>query len=304
MARKTAAAAIEATDPPRLIPEQPITEFMQGSIALTNLAIDTSGPEPDPRFVDTVRRWGLLQPILVQFREPGSRPAGDDRAYYVIDGRRRVRSYQIITAGKPDLEDATYLPCLIFPESATRQEILSARLVIHEHRHANQVAEYDAIRTLIHDGHDMKSIALELGIPIATIKERMRLASLSADLQQWWRDGRMSYDTAKRASGLGGLVQDGLVAQAVAANAKRITDDDVRQARLAKVQPAKRSMFSEMDAQLPARMEDTSPTTQTQVGPLQVLERCREIRDGVAHGHSVVILHAVDEIEAMMKNWI
>lgn len=89
-----------------LIPEKLVTPKAR-KVILTELPEDLMGPEPEPEFIESVRKFGILQPIGLVEGDP----------YQVAFGRRRLRAARAL--------ELISIPALIYPQGWTPASVLT-----------------------------------------------------------------------------------------------------------------------------------------------------------------------------------
>ena len=142
---------------------------------------------------------GLLQPILVR--------SVDDYYYEIIAGERRWRAAQ--------LAGLSHVSCLI--RNYSDEQALEAAIIENVNRaDLNPIEEAQAYQRMIDDFsyiHD--EVAAAVGKSRAKISNALRLLKLSAPIQQWLSEGRLSEGHGKLLAGLNGSQQMHLAQQAV-----------------------------------------------------------------------------------------
>ena len=141
---------------------------------------------------ESMRRHGMLQPVLVRQARDGDR----EGRYELIAGERRLRAAQ--AAGVHEI------PCLIRPSS--RQDALALALVENIHRSdLNPIERAGAYRDLMDrfslTQHD---VAERLGEPRATVANHLRILDLCDYAQRAVASGTLSFGHAKVLAGLAG----------------------------------------------------------------------------------------------------
>lgn len=173
---------------------------------------------PDAAFVESVRRFGVVTPVVIVEDAGGLR---------VVDGRRRI------AAARAAGVDA--LSAVIYPAG----EGLPADLIIlalNEQRSSNPLADFNAIRRLQERGATEQEISQATGMPPQRIRRRMKLASLLPELFDALSEGRLSVAVAEAAAGLSPAYQRALAA--TLAEKGRLTLADVRAVKVARREQA------------------------------------------------------------------
>jgi ParB family transcriptional regulator, chromosome partitioning protein len=162
--------------------------------AATELPIDAIAPNPQqPRRVfaeadldslaDSIRRHGVLQPVLVREAPPGAA-----RRYELVVGERRWRASQ--RAGRKTI------PATI--QNITPQALLEVALVENvQRRDLNPIELALAFRALAEAGRTQDQIGEQVGLERSTIANHLRLLDLSKEAQEDVESGRLSVGHAK-----------------------------------------------------------------------------------------------------------
>ena len=149
-------------------------------------------PDSLSRLVESVRRDGVMQPVIVR-PAPGSTP-GDARHYELVVGERRWRA--AIEAGLQSV------PALI--RDMDDRQIAQWALVENLQREdLNPLERAEAFRSLSDEfglGHEQ--IAQQVSVDRSTVSNTLRLLALQRDVQQMVRGGQLS---AGQARALGAL---------------------------------------------------------------------------------------------------
>jgi ParB/RepB/Spo0J family partition protein len=155
--------------------ERPAQRLEQ--ISPDDIDFDDIGPDPTPDFKRSILQRGIQVPITV---------IDADGRYFLIAGRRRLKC--AIEIGMETV------PALI----QTDVEADSALLTDHAQRHANPAAELASIERLLSRGYDEKKIAAATGMTVGTIRARLKLQSLNAELRDAFDDGKLSLAAAEQ----------------------------------------------------------------------------------------------------------
>jgi ParB family chromosome partitioning protein len=215
-------------------PRQPRTEFDDDSLR---------------ELAESLRRVGLLQPILVRSR--------DDGRYEIIAGERRVRAAR--------MADLDQVPAIV--RRMADEDVLTAALIENLHRaDLNPLEEAAAYRQLLDDfGMTHEELALKLGRSRSSISNALRLLCLPASLQERLLTGSLSAGHARALLGLAEQAQqeriatrvvvDGLSVRATEELVRTLTEDTVngRAAPAVLTAPTSRhpvSLFAEAERRL------------------------------------------------------
>jgi ParB/RepB/Spo0J family partition protein len=165
-----------------LIPEKLVNPKAQ-KIVLTDLPEDLIGPEPEPEFIASIRKFGILQPICLVENGDG---------YQVAFGRRRIRAARAL--------ELISIPALIYPQGWTPASVLT--LIENKHRADNLPAQLDAIATLRLSATP-EEICVAVGMSQPELAQAIKmLDALVPELRDAMRDGRIKATTAKQAAKL------------------------------------------------------------------------------------------------------
>lgn len=219
---------------PSLIPEI-VPEASTVEISLDRLPPNSGlgGKEPDKKFVDSVKRYGIINPItLVGW-------VGTTDNFVVAAGRRRIKAAR--QAG------FTKVPARVYAGTLSPHVIL---LVENAARSGNASAEFLSAISLLGEGHDITDIRAAVGMGKATANKLLRLQTLTPVMLRLLCEDRMATETAYQAAKLSVEEQDSLTRGKEAAG--RITGADVREILQAKQEIAKAKAWVEAEA---ARVE-------------------------------------------------
>jgi ParB-like chromosome segregation protein Spo0J len=175
----------------------------------TLLLADLTGFEhamPDPELVEQIGKLGLLQPIVVA--------GSPQRRYKVIEGRRRAKAVQLLAAegrwpSPPRLD-------VVIMHGLDGAELVPAgmMLALHTSRGPSPASELQAIETILAQGDEeartIKEIAGQTGMPVQTVRRRLRLRNLIPTLRAAFDLGEISVSIAEAAARLTAEQQAGL----------------------------------------------------------------------------------------------
>lgn len=149
-------------------------------VPLTHLPPDSELPGDDPsrEFVESIKVFGVIMPIVTVVQ---------NRRQVVADGRRRIKAAR--AAG------LTEVPVRVYRTGWALADVLS--LLANQQRSKNIASDFLAIRQLADAGHTEQQIAQAVGMPVGTIRSRMRLAQLTPVLLAGFLDGQIRASVAE-----------------------------------------------------------------------------------------------------------
>lgn len=143
----------------------------------------------DEKFVDSVRRYGVIEPIIVVPNDHGG-----SLPYRVIAGRRRLAAARIVGLEKIKMVLRKY-------------EIDSVSLLVtlteNQQRSENPVAEYRALKELVSRGFMLDEIMETSGLNEAKIERLLRLDKLPDEILDGVETGKVAFGTAVQMTKLG-----------------------------------------------------------------------------------------------------
>ena len=200
--------------------------YRVNEIYMDRLIIGES-PPPDARLVNSIRQWGILEPLIV-------RPYRDK--FKIIAGNRRAKAMARL-AEELDLKiEEVSLPCLLVVDASLA---MAAMVMTNNCRKANPLSDLQAIEDmttkLMKAGKSQeeiqKAIRVELGIPVGTQRKRLKLASLIPELRIAITENRLAPTSAERIASLDKKKQQRLYKLLDDRGEKgRITAKDVKEA--------------------------------------------------------------------------
>lgn len=165
-----------------LIPEKLVSPKAR-KVVLTDLPENLSGPEPNQAFIESIQKYGILQPIGL---------IDDEGTYRIAYGRRRIKAARAL--------DLISIPALIYPLGWTPASVLT--LIENTHRTDNLAAKLEAIADLRLKATP-EEICVAVGISQPELNEAIKLLNdLTPELQAAMKEGRIKTTTAKKAAKL------------------------------------------------------------------------------------------------------
>jgi ParB/RepB/Spo0J family partition protein len=145
------------------------------------------GPDPSAEFVESVKRDGVIEPIVL---------LRADKKVKVLTGRRRIKAARAAGLAK--------IPARVFDlgdeDSAAFQHIHI--LLLNGMRSDNPITDLEAIESLLLMGAEDKEIAAATGLSVQTIRRRLRLGALHKVLRDALRKGKITIAAAEKAARL------------------------------------------------------------------------------------------------------
>jgi ParB-like chromosome segregation protein Spo0J len=178
---------------------------------------------PSSELVEQIAKLGLLQPIVVA--------GSPHRRYKVIEGRRRAKAVQLLAAegrwtSPPRLD-------VVIVQGLDGAELLpfGMMLALHASRGSSPASELQAIEAILVRGDEeartIKDIAAQTGMPVQTVRRRLRLRNLIPALRAAFDLGEISVSIAEAAARLTAEQQAGL--DKLLANGERLTLATIRE---------------------------------------------------------------------------
>lgn len=218
--------------------------------------------------------------------------------YEVIDGSRRIK--QAATAGE------TEIMAVVVPDAQVRNEageldagtLAAARLVRNMSRGSNPYHESQAIQTIKEEkGLEDWQIADVLGIPLQTIKKRLKLQDIPQPIADGLRAEKIAVSVAEEVANMDAEGQDAAAQQYLGNGQLRIKDVRAirRQLRTAQMESLGNEVFSTPDAdeaagpapqedpeedpsEAPAEETPDSPAEETPAEPAESPEEAQDER--------------------------
>jgi ParB family chromosome partitioning protein len=175
-------------------PAAPAREPSAPARATNELPTHEIAPNPDQprrrfdeaeldRLAESIRRYGVLQPIVVRRAAPGA-----SRPYELVVGERRWRASQ--RAGRETV------PAVV--QDVEPRELLEVALVENvQRRDLNPIELAQAFRALLDAGRTQEEIGERVGLDRSSVANHLRLLELSKELQEDVELGTLSLGHAK-----------------------------------------------------------------------------------------------------------
>lgn len=193
-----------------LIPEK-VIDGVAMTLALSDLPDYFPGRVVDPAMVESIAKFGVLQPVLLKQN-------ATNNGFVVCDGRSRIVNSR--AAGRETI------PAHVYPADYTTEQILA--IVANTKRSENFVTDVFAIQEILESDKEatLKDVCDATGLPMATAKKRMKLLALIPDLMNLLKANQLGQKMADRIAGLNELQQAALY-RCFLENGK-ITEADIR----------------------------------------------------------------------------
>jgi ParB family transcriptional regulator, chromosome partitioning protein len=133
--------------------------------------------------VASIEAMGILQSLVVKKASRGK--------FSIIAGRRRYHASCILVERGKMAFDAP-IPCQIVPSGADSAEISLTENVVRAPMHPAD--QFEAFSALADDGSTPAEIAARFGISETAVKQRLKLARVSPNVFQAYKDGKLSLE--------------------------------------------------------------------------------------------------------------
>lgn len=173
-----------------------MVELISRDVPVTEIE-HTVGPRPSDRLVESVRRHGVVVPVIL--REIVSEEG--ELAYGIVDGNRRIAS-----AREAEVET---VPARVIAE-ATEADAAQLTLLTNQFRAGNYITELWALRALERAGVDRRQLPELTGMTSSTIQTRETLSRLERRLFIGTAEGRITPTVALAAAKLDPVTQRAL----------------------------------------------------------------------------------------------
>lgn len=195
---------------------QEMPDFTEMWVELSHIMGDADAPELDAAFRDSVKRFGVINPVTLA--------VGPDNKLVIVAGRRRVKAARL--AGHLSV------PARVLAAGSTIDDAVT--LLENHARSSNPLSELDAIERLLERGATPAQITMVTGIPSSTIKKRLGLRQLHPVLRMAAEQGQIAVSVMEDIAKLPETVQGTLLD--VLADQQTITSGDVKAAKTARAQ--------------------------------------------------------------------
>ncbi|RKQ50623.1 ParB family protein [Roseivirga pacifica] len=131
----------------------------------------------------SIKAYGLLQPLLV-------RPADQKGHFFVVDGQRRLLALKALAKDKV-LKPTISVKCEQIDPEIAQELSLTANVQTQAMHPADQ---FDAFFEMSQKNISIRDISARFGISEKTVKQRLKLASVSPQFLAQYREGEMSLE--------------------------------------------------------------------------------------------------------------
>jgi ParB family chromosome partitioning protein len=234
------------------------------------------------RLADSVRRHGVLQPVVVRRAPPTAA-----KPYELVVGERRWRAAQRAGLGS--------IPALV--QDVEPSELLEIALVENvQRRDLNPIELAQAFRALLAAGHTQDEVGERVGLDRSTVANHLRLLELPKELQEDVELGALSLGHAKALLALGNperrrLLRDRIVEEALSVRAAEA---------LARTLAAPRPAAQKGAAAAPPSRPDPNLRQLTEQLQTHLLTRVR-IEGAAAHGRIEIHFHGPEELDRVAR---
>jgi ParB-like chromosome segregation protein Spo0J len=208
---------------------------------------------PDAELVELIAKLGLLQPVVVT--------EAPRAGYRIIEGRRRAKAIALL-AEQARWPTPARIDALIVRGFDEEADVVPAgmTLALHASRGPSPASELAAIEAILAHGSEeaqtIKEIAAQTGMPVQTVRRRLRLRNLAPRLRAAFDAGDLTLTVAEVAARLTAAQQAQI--EAMLDTGERVT--------LATVRDLARARTANAATELPAGMfADRETTWQVQV---------------------------------------
>ena len=138
----------------------------------------------------SIQAHGLLQSLVVRPKLDGEGQASD--RYEVVAGGRRLAALKVLAKQKR-ITKGTAIPCRVLDaDGVDGAEASLAENVVRQDMHPAD--QFEAFHGLHQGGMGVEDIAARFGVSAHTVRQRLRLASVSPALIQAYRDEELTLD--------------------------------------------------------------------------------------------------------------
>lgn len=131
----------------------------------------------------SIKAYGLIQPLLI-------RPADKEGRFFVVDGQRRLLAMKALAKDKA-LKSTFLVKCEHINPEIAQELSLTANVQAQAMHPADQ---FEAFFSMSQNNTSVGDIAASFGVSEKTVKQRLKLASVSPKLLTLYREGEMSLE--------------------------------------------------------------------------------------------------------------
>jgi ParB family chromosome partitioning protein len=273
--------AVAATRPPAEIPtrdigpnpEQPRRRFEETELE---------------RLADSIRRHGVLQPVVVRRAAPGA-----PRPYELVVGERRWRASQ--RAGRETV------PAVV--QDVEPRDLLEVALVENiQRRDLNPIELGQAFRALLAAGRSQEEVAERVGLDRSTVANHLRLLELPKELQEDVELGTLSMGHAKALLQLQNPERRRHLRDRIVAAALSVRAAEALARSLATVAGERTSRSPRTSKRAPASPAQPDPDLRHLIGQLEahLMTRVR-IEGGSAGGRIAIDYYGPEDLDRLSR---
>jgi ParB family chromosome partitioning protein len=146
-------------------------------IAAVNVRHSRQAPDTSD-ILPSIRRRGVLQPLLV-------RPNGE--GFEIVAGRRRYFAVKQITEEQGTAPEEVALPCAVMGAGDDAAAVEASLIENVTHLPMHEMDQYEAFASLLKQGRSVPEIADTFGVTELTVKRRLALANLHPKIREAYR---------------------------------------------------------------------------------------------------------------------
>ncbi len=146
------------------------------SISRTNMRYARKAPDVSD-ILPSVRRRGVLQPVIVRPTPSTDVQAGSPDAFEIVAGARRFTAARIVADERKDGE-ADPLPCAILSASDDANAVEASLIENVARRDADEVTQWATFTRLVKEGRSVDDIGATFGLPEPMVRRVLALGNL------------------------------------------------------------------------------------------------------------------------------
>ena len=146
------------------------------SISRTNMRYARKAPDVSD-ILPSVRRRGVLQPVIVRPTPSTDVQAGSPDAFEIVAGARRFTAARIV-ADERESGEADPLPCAILSAGDDADAVEASLIENVARRDADEVTQWATFTRLVKEGRSVDDIGATFGLPEAMVRRVLALGNL------------------------------------------------------------------------------------------------------------------------------